>query len=229
MTPSKLATLIRWKAHVDSNSPYDNTSLLPVVNSNKDDLAVAIAKENEDYFEEESTFETVIGQGEYTEPDDLMMYKGIAVSYSGLAGSWIPARKVSLTELSMGEDYYELNQPTDQPLWRPADTGFRIYPAAISGTAGAAYGRIYYIPKRSDLANLTESVTDIKSTTGIGSEFHDLLVDLNVIDIKQKEGTIRLDQAMKLKRDILDNLVPAVFKLPGLLSANIPSDRHLQF
>ena len=158
MTPSQLMSYVRFEANVPTASPFDNTTLLPIVNAAKDSITQAIIQVNPDYFGEVSTTTTVSGQQEYTKPDGLILFKRADIAYADptIVGNLKPAKKVTLDDLRpYGEDYYAQNQPINSPLIRFDDTGFFIYPSPTSTTSGTAYMKLWWVPKRTDLTALS--------------------------------------------------------------------------
>ena len=230
MTSQTLATFIRWKANVNTSNPWDDTSLLPIVNIAKDNISQAIAQVNSDYFGEKSTTDSIAGQGEYTNPGDLMLFKRIEVSYTSTAtGNFYPATPVSLDGLSpYGEDWYQANQSSSQPLVRFDDTGFNLYPAPTSTSAGLALIRMFYVPKRPDLTSLTDT-TDLQSLTGIGTFFHELIGDYVVNQIRFKKGELSAQDVQDFNAHIVDELVPSAFRKVGTTQSSLPPDTGLQY
>ncbi|HXB11925.1 MAG TPA: hypothetical protein VNZ45_08075 [Bacteroidia bacterium] len=246
MTPSTLAAYIRWKGNVPTTTPWDNTTLLPIVNIAKDNIAAAIARRNPDYFGENSTAATVTAQEEYTKPADLMLFKRMDVSYTDTnAGSYKRARKVTLDELSsipnsnlndiggdLGEDWFANFQPPSAPLVRFDDTGFFLYPipgAQSATNVGAAFIRLWYVPKRVDLANLTESSIDIETTTEIGSVFHENIGDIVINQIKFKKGELTQQDTTNNINHILENLIVQSFREISTKNSSMPGDSWLQY
>lgn len=231
MTPQKLANTLRWKANVSTSAPFDDTNLLQVVNTAKDDISQAIVQVNPDYFEEDSVTDSVSGQGEYTKPSDLLLMKRVEVSYSDTnTGSFTPARIVTLQDISdYGIDWYQMNQSTGQPMVRFADTGFFIYPTPASTSFGTGFIKLWYVPKRSDLTSLSDSTNDIETITGIGFIFHSLIQDLVVNEIKFKKGELTQLDVQDSKQNILDILVPAAFRTLSTTQSTLPNDSRLQY
>jgi hypothetical protein len=230
MTPAQLASYIRWKANVDSNSPYDNTSLLPIVNAQKNKLAQAIVQVNPDYFGSTDIKTTVNNTQNYSKPADFLQFKRLDLSYTGTTtGSFRPATIVTLNDFTEGEDWYRLNAPLDKPLARIEGNNLYIYPTPTAATAGTSYYKLFYIPLPADLANLTESSTDMAATTGIGAIFHPLIGDLVVNEIKGKQGDLSTLDVRNEEKELLDILVPAAFNYPSSFSSGLPSDTQLQY
>jgi hypothetical protein len=220
---------IRWKANVDSNSPYDNTTMLPIVNMAKNDVAQAIAQVNPNYFAETSTTATVSGQSYYAKPADFMLFRRMDVSFSNTStGSFYPARTVSLAEFGYGEDWYVANSSTDKPLIREEGKYFYIYPQPTSTTAGAQFLKLWYVPVPPDFTDLT-STTDIHTLTGIGAPFHGLIADEVVNEIRGREGILTPLQVREANDEIRDSLVPAAFSSISTFQASLPSDTTLQY
>jgi hypothetical protein len=232
MTPATLAAYIQFKGNIPSNvSPWTNANMLILTNIAKDNVSQAIVQVNPDYFGETSTADTVNAQQEYTKPTDLLLMKRVDVSYTNTqAGSYNPAKIVTLADLrDQGEDYYATYQPTTSPMVRFDDTGFFLYPKPTSTTYGSAFLRLWYVPKRTDLANLAESSTDIETTTGIGSFFHELIGDIVVNQIRFKKGELSQQDLQQNNQHIIDVLVPSAFRTLSTVSSNIPSDTYLQY
>lgn len=234
MTPSALISYIRWKGDAPTTTPWDNASLLPFVNTAKDNVAAAIAQKNPDYFGETSTTATVLSQQEYTKPSDLMLFKRMDVSYTDTnVGSYYPARKVTLDELMpLGEDWYANNQPPQSPLIRFDDTGFFLYPyvgSTSSLSVGSAFIRLWYVPKRVDLTDLTDNTNDIETTTEIGSVFHELIADIVVNQIKYKKGELTAMDVQDNNAHILNVLVPQSFRQISTTKSSLPTDAWLQY
>ncbi len=222
-------TYIRWKAGVDNLTPYDDTTLLPIVNIAKNEIAQAIIEKNTDYFGEIATFNTVSAQGEYTNPSDLMLFKRIEVSYSGTSvGSYTPARFVTSEDMTNGEDWHAANASTSAPVVIADDTGFRLYPNATTSTFGPSYAKIYYVPFRPDFSSLA-AATDITTLTGIGPQFHHLIGDKVINLIREKQGIMTLQDVRLHDEEIKDSLQPAAYRNISMPVSDTPSDRHLQY
>lgn len=233
MTPLVLASYIRWKGNVGTASPWDNASLLPIANIAKDNISQAIVQINPDYFGEVSHTDTVQNQQEYTKPSDLLLMKRVEVSYTDSnVGSFYPARVITLSELrGFGEDYYANYTDIAHPMVRFDDTGFFLYPtpgAQSAATFGSALLKLWYVPKRTDFANLTEAVTDIESSTGIGSFFHELIGDIVINQIKYKKGDLTQEDMQDANQHILDVLVPSAFRKLSTVTSSLPPDTALQ-
>jgi hypothetical protein len=235
MTPAKLYSYICWKGNVPTTTPWDVASILPIVNIAKDNIAAAIARKNPDYFGENSTAATVTAQEEYTKPADLMLFKRMDVSYTDTnPGSFNNARKVVLDEfMPLGEDWYANFQPPATPLVRFDDTGFFLYPipntTSNQTNVGTAFIRLWYVPKRADLANLTEASTDIETTTEIGSVFHENIGDIVINQIKFKKGELtQMDMTDNINH-ILENLIPQATREIGTMRSSLPPDAQLQY
>jgi hypothetical protein len=229
MTPAQLMSYIRWKANVDTTSPYDNTTLLPIVNIAKNDVAEAIAQVNPNYFAETSTTASVSGQSYYQKPSNFLLFRRMDVSFSNTnTGSFNPARMTTLAEFGLGEDYFNVNSNTAAPLIREEGQYFYIYPQPASSTAGAQFLKLWYVPLPDDFTDLTLT-TDISTLTGIGKSFHSLIGDIVINEIRGKQGILSplevQEQNMKLK----DTLVPAAFSSISTFQATTPSDSYLQY
>lgn len=235
MTPAKIYSYICWKGNVPTTTPWDVASLLPIVNVAKDNIAGKIAMKSPDYFGEASTTATVTAQQEYTKPTDLMLFKRMDVSYTDTnPGSYFNARKVTLAELMpLGEDWYANFQPPTKPLVRFDDTGFQLYPTPNTTNnqtqVGAAFIRLWYVPKRPDLANLTEATADIETTTEIGSIFHESIGDIVVNQIKYKKGELTQMDVTDNNNHILENLIPQAVREIGTSRSSLPTDAWLQY
>ncbi len=231
MKPSELYSLIQFKGNIPSDTaPWTAANILLVVNNKIDKLAQAIAQVNPDYFGEVSTTDTVANQQEYTMPSDLLLFKRMDISYSDTnPGSYHPARKVNLSQLKpQGEDYYAKYQSTSDPLVRLDDTGLFTYPEPQTGTTGTAFIRLWYVPQRTHLPDLTNSTTDIATTTGITQTFHEMLIEMVVDEIKEKKGEITPLDVQTRQQNILDVLVPAAFKDTSTPNSELPNDIQLQ-
>ncbi len=230
MTQSALASYIRWKGNVSTASPFDNTSLLPIINNAKDQVCQAIVQVNPDYFGERSTADTISGQQEYTRPSSLLIMKRIAVSYTDTnPGSYVWANSIRLQEMTFDEDWYANNQPITNPLYRFDDTGFNLYPKPTSTSAGSAFLKLFWVPKPTDFTDLTENTTDIQDYNGIGVLFQELIGDMMVEMIKGKKGTITALDVQKNQQHILDILVPGAFRELSTTSSDLPDDTLLQY
>lgn len=231
MTPSALYSRIQFKGNIPNNvAPWTSANILAEVNIAKDNIAQAIVQVNPSYFGETSTTQTVAGQQEYTKPTDLLLMKRIDVSYTDTnPGSFKPAREITLAQLPLGEDWYGTYQSTGDPMFRFDDTGFFMYPTPQTGQTGSAFLRLFYVPKRSDLANLTDSTTDIESSTGIGSMFHELICDIVINQIKFKKGELTQLDVQNNNQHILDILVPSAFRELSTPKSNMPSDAKYQY
>lgn len=231
MTQSSLASYIRWKGNVSTALPFDNTSLLPIINNAKDQVAQAIVQVNPDFFGDVSTTTTVSGQQEYTRPSNLLLMKRIDVSYTDTnTGSYHMAQPTTLAELKdHGEDWYAANQSQTEPLYRFDDTGFFLYPTPTSTSAGAAFLRLFWVPKPADFADLTEAVTDIQDLNGFTPNFQQLIGDLTVYMIREKKGEITALDVQKNQAHIMDTLVPSAFRILSTTQAPIPHDANLQY
>lgn len=230
MTPKKFIDLVRWRGNINTSSPWADADLLPNVLHTIDDMAQAIMQVNPDYFEETSTANSIADQQEYTKPTDLALLKRLDVSFTDtLPGSYKPARQKTLAQLSdQGEDWYAANQPQSNPLFRFADTGLFLYPKPTTGHTGVAFLRLWYVPTRPDLANLTEDTIDIETTTGIGQIFHEPMVDMMVNHIKAKKGDITALDVKKLNDQIKDMIDPSAYRTLSTFTGDLPSDTHLQ-
>lgn len=230
MTPLKFITLARWRAGVNTSSPWDNTSMLSNVNFTISDMALAIMKVNPDYFEDTATTDSISGQQEYTKPSDLQLLKRFEISYTNSSvGSFKPAKLVTLSDLvDQGEDWYYTNQSTSNPLVRLADTGFRTYPRPNATTAGVAFIRLFYVPTRPSITDLTDDTTDIENTTGLGAVFHEAMVDMLVNQIRAKKKEITALDVQKLNAEIKSRIDPAAYRVPTTFTSALPSDSNLQ-
>ncbi|HZS47228.1 MAG TPA: hypothetical protein VFC63_19295 [Blastocatellia bacterium] len=232
MTPAALATYIQFKGNIPSNvTPWTNANILTISNIAKDNIAQAIAQVNPDYFGENSTADTVSGQQEYTKPTDLMLMKRIDISYTDTnPGSYYPADIVTLSQLKpLGEDWYANFQPIDKPMVRFDDTGFFAYPKPQTGTSGSAFIRLWYVPKRTNLTDMTDNTNDIETTTGIGSFFHELIGDIVINQIKFKKGELTQQDLQENNAHILDILVPSAFRTLSTPKSSLPGDTALQY
>lgn len=220
---------IRWKANVDANSPYDNTTLLPIVNIAKNDVAQAIAQVNPNYFAETSTTASVAGQSYYQKPTDFLLFRRMDVSYSNTnTGSFNPARMTTLAEFGYGEDYFTANADTAHPLIREEGQYFYIYPQPTSSTAGATFIKLWYVPLPADFTDLTLT-TDIQTLTGIGKPFHPLIAEYVVNEIRGKQGILTPLQVREENDKVRDTLVPSAFSSISTFQSTVPSDGHLQY
>lgn len=231
MTPVELYTYIRFNGNVPNDvAPFTASNILLLTNIAKNNIALAIAKLNPDYFGQVATAATVADQQEYTEPDDLMLLKRLDISYTNTdVGQYNPAQIVTLAELMpLGEDYYAANQSPSNPKVRYDDTGFFFYPKPQTGQTGSAFIRLWYVPQRPDLDNLTEYLIDIDTITGIGIQFHELIGDYVVNFIKGKKGELATLDVQKYNRHILDVLVPGAFRQLSTVKSSLPGDTQLQ-
>lgn len=231
MTPVQLYQYIRFNGNVPNDvAPFSADNILLLTNIAKNNIALAIAKLNPDYFGDVATTDTVADQQEYTKPTDLMLFKRMDISYTDTnVGSYKPARKVTLAELMPeGEDYYAANQPTLDPLVRFDDTGLFTYPRPQTGQTGSAFIRLWYVPQRPDLENLTGYLVDIELLTGIGEQFHELIGDYVVNYIKGKKGELSQLDVQKYNRHILEVSVPGAFRQLSTVKSSLPSDIALQ-
>lgn len=220
---------IRWKANVDTNSPYDNSTLLPIVNIAKNDVAQAIAQVNPNAFAETSTAATVSGEGYLQKPSDLLLFRRLAISYTNTnSGSYNWAKMVSLGELDMGEDYYASYGDTAFPLVRDEGAYFKISPTPTSTTAGSAFAQLWYTKLPPDLTDLTVS-TDIFTLTGIAKPFHQLIAEYVVNEIRGKQGILTPLQVREENDKVRDALVPSAFSSISTFQSTLPSDGHLQY
>lgn len=211
-------------------APFTAANILLLTNIAKNAISLKIAKLNPDYFGDVDTAATVAGQQEYTKPADLMLFKRLDISYTTTdVGQYHPAQLVTLAELMpLGEDYYAANQPTTSPKVRFDDTGLFTYPTPQTGQTGSAFLRLWYVPKRPDLTNLTEYLIDIETTTGIGYLFHELIGDYVVNFIKGKKGELTALEVQKNNIHILETLVPAAFRELSTVKSSIPNDLQFQ-
>lgn len=234
MTPIQLMSYVRFEANVSNTAPFDDTTLLPIFNAAKDEISLAIIRQNPDYFGEVSTTATVNAQQEYTKPDGLLLMKRIDVAYSDptVVGAYRPATFKTLDQLKpYGEDYYAANQSTSDPVVRFDDTGFFIYPKPGVGNAinyGAAYLRLWWVQKRADVSSLSDAISDVETTTGIGSVFHTLIGDILINWIHRKQTVLSPEEASANNQRILTELVPAAFRIPSAQRAQLPDDYQYQ-
>jgi hypothetical protein len=228
MKISELAAYVRWKANVDANSPYDNTTLLPIFNMAKNDVAQAIAQVNPNYFAETSTTTTVSGQSYYAKPTDFLLFRRMDVSYSGTdVGDFTPTRMTTLAEFNYGEDWFSAYSDTSHPLIREEGGYFYIYPAPTATTAGAQYLKLWYVPLPADFTDLSLT-TEIFTLTGIGKPFHKLIGDEVVNEIRGKKGELTASQVLEANMEIRDTLIPAAFSSISTFSNPLPNDTYLQ-
>jgi hypothetical protein len=229
MSPAQLMGYVRWKANVDTNAPYDNTTMLPIVNMAKNDVAQAIAQVNPNYFAETATTASVAGQSYYAKPDNFLLYRRMDVSFSDTnTGSFNPARLTTLAEFYLGEDWFNVNSSTTSPLIREEGKYFYIYPTPTSSTDGAQFLKLWYVPLPDDFTDLTLT-TDIHALTGIGKSFHQLIADEVVNEIRGKQGTLTPLEVREANDEIRDTLVPAAFSSISTFNASVPADGHLQY
>jgi hypothetical protein len=229
MKVSELASYIRWKANVDTNTPYDNTTLLPIVNIAKNDVAQAIAQVNPNYFAETSTTASVSGQSYYQKPSNFLLFRRMDVSFSNTnTGSFNPARMTTLAEFDYGEDYFNVNSSIAYPLIREEGNYFYIYPQPTATTSGVQFLKLWYVPLPDDFTDLTVT-TDISTLIGIGKPFHKLIADQVVNEIKGKQGILTPLQIREANDEIRDTLVPAAFSNISTFNVSVPSDGHLQY
>jgi hypothetical protein len=231
MTPSQLMSYARWTTNINSVAPFDNATLLPLVNTAKDNISQAIIQINPDYFGEISTAQTISGQQEYTKPAGLVIMKRIDVSYTDTnVGSYYPGTEITLNDISkLGEDWYATYQPTTTPLYRFDDTGFFLYPTPQATTSGSAFLRLWWVPKRTNFTDLTDSTNDIESSTGIGGIFHPLIGDILVNWIRNKQGTLSAMDVQNNNQHVLDILVPSAFRQLSTTTSKLPNDTKLQY
>lgn len=97
MTGSKFASYIRELTRTNSTTLPDSTLLL-YANSVKDDLALEIVKQNEDYFGVPQTADLVANQREYPFPPNMLARVRYVEAYLG--GEWIPLETFDLGQYS---------------------------------------------------------------------------------------------------------------------------------
>jgi hypothetical protein len=135
--------------------------------------------------------------------------------------------------MPLGEDWYANFQPPTKPMVRFDDTGFFLYPipntTSNQTSVGTAFIRLWYVPKRVDLANLTEATVDIETTTEIGSIFHESIGDIVVNQIKFKKGELTQMDVTNNTNHILENLIPQSTRLIGDVRSSLPTDAWLQY
>jgi hypothetical protein len=230
MTNQQIANYLRWKGNVSTAIPWDDASLLPLVNIAKDNIAQAIVRVNPNYFGTVSDANTISGQQDYQKPANLLILKRLDISYTDTnPGSYNPALETTLDQLQpMGEDWYATYQSITSPLYRFDDTQLFIYPIPTATTSGTAFMRLWYVLRRTDLPDLSGS-TDIETLTGIGNTFHELIGDIVVNQIKYKKGEFTQLDVQDLNQHILDELVPAAFRKLSTTTSNLPDDTSLQY
>lgn len=220
---------IRWKANVDSSSPYDNATLLPLVNIAKNDVAQAIAQVNPNYFGDVETYNTSAGNNSITKPDDFLLFRQLDISFSNTnPGSFSAARMMTLAEMGYPEDYWQTYGDTTRPVVREEGNTYRFYPSATASTAGTGFVKLHYTPLPADFTDLTLT-TEIAVLTGIGKVFQPLIADFVINEIKGKQGILTPLEVRESNDEIRDALVPAASSSLGTFSTFTPPDTHLQY
>ena len=83
MTPAELATMVRFRTKTDSVT-FTDDEMTPLINLNKDDIALKIVNINEDQFAMPFYRDLVAGQREYSMPDELIKIKLVQAQLDGV-------------------------------------------------------------------------------------------------------------------------------------------------
>lgn len=146
MDLSAIYTMTRLNTGVDSSNMPDNT-LLTITNVTYRDLINSITSQvSENFFYQEWTSSTVIGQTEYTFPvrttsiAGLKKLEGLSLKYKSTDTEFTVAQPSTLTNLVNDKTWYNLNQSTANPLFIVFDKSVSIFPAPTAVNNMIMYG-----------------------------------------------------------------------------------------
>jgi len=180
MTRAQLAALIRFKTKTNSTT-FNDTDMLPLVNTFKDEIASRIVERNSGYFLIPKIFDLVASSTsrEYRFPSNILnrMHKLELKFSSGDArqpSTFIKDYKGSETESEIVANFSNAKGCFAHTIRR----GIFILSGTITAVSGG--GRLWFHQYPDDLPDLTNSSTDISTdpsttTFGFPRQFHELL------------------------------------------------------
>ena len=173
MDLAKIYTLSRLNTSTDTSSMPDAT-LLDITNLTYRDLInIITSKINENFFYEEWTTPTVIGQTEYTFPvrsssiSGLKKLEAVSIKYKSTDQNYTVANPTTITDLVHDKLWYNINQPQSKPIFLVYDKSVNIFPAPTEVQSMI----LYWVSDPKELIAWA-SESDIK----IPLDFHHLIV-----------------------------------------------------
>jgi hypothetical protein len=146
MNLSEIFTLSRLNTGTDTSNMSDAT-LLSISNITYRDLINKItSKVDEDFFYQEWTAPTVIGQSEYTFPVRTSVVAGlkkleqVSVKYKATDVDFTPLRPWTVTNLDKDKNWYKTNQPESDPFYIVYDKSVSIFPVTTEVQSFILYG-----------------------------------------------------------------------------------------
>jgi len=179
------------------------------------DLCEAILQIDERYFYTEWAIDAVADQAEYAFTAHVAATIGLKkllrleMKMSTNDTYFRPCREVDITNLELDWDYYQANQPMDDPIYYLSDTGFFIAPVFTSTTTAGGDNdqiKVYGEGSRIDLV-----AGGAEGTVLIDRDYHWLLslgMEYWIHKSKQKseEARLSLEEYNLKKAEMLNNL-----------------------
>ncbi len=127
------------------------------------------------FYNEFTTDETVSGQKEYNIPTNLSgnldwvnKTLGVSIDYGN---GYVKATKVDVNSLEYDVSWYEVNQPTEKPIYTIQDNSIMIFPVPTATTIGDI--KMYVVQ---NLIDITPSTTEADIFNGkIHKKYHPLI------------------------------------------------------
>lgn len=212
MTLAEIYTMSRLNTGTDNMNVPDNV-LLTITNATYRDLINTITSQvSEEFFYDEWTAPTVIGQSEYPFPvrdstkSGLKKVESLSIKYKNTDTEFTVALPNKITNLDKDKRWYVDNQPDSNPFYIVYDKSINIFPATKEVTSMIMYGV-------SDPKDLVAGDTDIK----IPLDFHHIIVLGN---------EYRIYKAMRMTQEKNDSL--AEYKNEIRTMVNQLSDRIIK-
>jgi hypothetical protein len=190
-----------------------DATLLSITNVTYRDLINKItSKVDEDFFYQEWTAETVIGQSEYTFPvrtssvAGLKKLEQVSVKYKSTDTDFTPLNPWTVTNLDKDKSWYKTNQPESDPFFIVYDKSVNIFPVTTEVTSFILYG--VSDPKELALAEVEANIV-------IPVDYHHLIVLGN---------EYRIYKALRMtneKNDALNELNVEIAKMVSELSDRV--------
>lgn len=146
MDLSAIDTMSRLNTGTDTNN-MPSATLLTITNATYRDLINIITSEvSEDFFYDEWTTTTVIGQSEYTFPvrsstvAGLKKLESLSLKYKSTDAEYTPAIPNKLTNLTNDKNWYKTNQNTAYPFFIVYDKSVSIFPVPTEANSMIMYG-----------------------------------------------------------------------------------------
>lgn len=225
MNLDTIYTMSRLNTGTDSTNMPDAT-LLTITNVTYRDLINIITTEvNEDFFYQEWTGLTVIGQTEYTFPVRtslvawLKKLEAVSIKYLSTDTDYTSATPSKITNLTRDKAWYNDNISTATPIFIVADKSVFIYPAPTEVNNFILYGV-------SDPIELQASATEAQILIPV--DFHHIIVlgneyRIHKANVKTNEKNDSLNEYKNEIRKMVTQLSdrinkPLVSEMPNLNS-----------